>query len=147
MICHLNLSIFRKPQYNLSSPLPLNLFSCEFEDVKWILDQESFSKVISSLQSHWTTSAVKYVIPNFFIYHLVTRKSRKCIKKHVRNNWPQKKDLNPCECHIRTDKYEYSLIKCKGVKIVYEMFLHFMRIRCTLEYLIYNLTKFSGAVC
>lgn len=51
--------IFRKPQYSLASDLPLNLFDCYFENVNWIIEDESFSEVISSLQCVWSTHMIK----------------------------------------------------------------------------------------
>lgn len=55
----MKLSFCRKPQYALSSPLPLNLYSCEFDEMNWKLDQNSFNKVASELQSHWAREKVK----------------------------------------------------------------------------------------
>ncbi|VVC25922.1 Pseudouridine synthase, catalytic domain,Pseudouridine synthase I, TruA,Pseudouridine [Cinara cedri] len=49
----------RKPQYSLSSYLPLNLFDCQFENVNWIIENESLSEVVSSLQCSWATHSIK----------------------------------------------------------------------------------------
>lgn len=50
---------FRKPQYCLANDLPLNLFDCQFENVNWIIEDESISEVISSLQCSWATYMIK----------------------------------------------------------------------------------------
>ncbi|XP_026814272.1 tRNA pseudouridine(38/39) synthase isoform X1 [Rhopalosiphum maidis] len=49
----------RKPQYCLASDLPLNLFDCQFENVNWIIEDESISEVITSLQCSWATHMIK----------------------------------------------------------------------------------------
>jgi len=49
----------RKPQYSLANDLPLNLFDCQFENVNWIIENESLSEVISSLQSSWASHMIK----------------------------------------------------------------------------------------
>lgn len=49
----------RKPQYSLANDLPLNLFDCQFENVSWIVESESLSEVISSLQYSWATHMIK----------------------------------------------------------------------------------------
>jgi len=51
--------ISRKPQYSLASDLPLNLFDCHFDNVNWIIEDESLSEVISSLQCAWATYMIK----------------------------------------------------------------------------------------
>lgn len=50
---------FRKPEYNMASEIPLNLFCCEYEDIKWHYDDESLSQVIDKLNTIWTYSAAK----------------------------------------------------------------------------------------
>lgn len=55
----INVYIFRKPQYSLADDLPLNLFACEFENVNWIIEDESLAEVISSLQCSWATHMIK----------------------------------------------------------------------------------------
>lgn len=54
-----NMYTFRKPQYSLACDLPLNLFDCQFENVNWIVDNESLLEVISSLQCLWATHIIK----------------------------------------------------------------------------------------
>ncbi|XP_050437562.1 tRNA pseudouridine(38/39) synthase [Adelges cooleyi] len=49
----------RKPQYSLASDLPLNLFYCQFENVNWIIDNESVTEVISTLQHNWASHMIK----------------------------------------------------------------------------------------
>lgn len=70
----------RKPQYSLASDLPLNLYDVKYrdfsleggsgdaiedkepvvkEDLTWIYNHESLTKVISDLQKQWSVEAVK----------------------------------------------------------------------------------------
>lgn len=43
----------------MASEVPLNLFSCEYEDIKWIYEKENVKEVIQQLNATWTTTAVK----------------------------------------------------------------------------------------
>ncbi|XP_069703341.1 tRNA pseudouridine(38/39) synthase isoform X2 [Periplaneta americana] len=49
----------RKPQYQLASHLPLNLFHCEFDCSDWVISNEVLLDVIRGLQQEWTTCTVK----------------------------------------------------------------------------------------
>nr|CAG4643292.1 EOG090X083V [Ilyocryptus agilis] len=49
----------RKPQYEMASELPLNLFTCTYPDCEWIYDQQALSFVISDYQALWTEHNVK----------------------------------------------------------------------------------------
>ncbi|KAK2147538.1 hypothetical protein LSH36_548g04006 [Paralvinella palmiformis] len=49
----------RKPQYQMASELPLVLFDCQFEDVDWITDEETYTKLLRGFEREWTKSAVK----------------------------------------------------------------------------------------
>lgn len=51
-----------KPQYNMASEIPLVLYDCVFENIKWIYEPESHSKLIHSLKSHWSTYALNSAI-------------------------------------------------------------------------------------
>lgn len=50
-----------KPQYTMSSELPLCLFECEFpiEKVKWRYDAHELSKCVRHLQEKWLESATR----------------------------------------------------------------------------------------
>jgi len=51
-----------KPQYTMASEIPLNLFSCDYDEnhvKQWIIDHESLKEVIAHLQSLWTINQVK----------------------------------------------------------------------------------------
>ncbi|KAG8037986.1 hypothetical protein G9C98_006311 [Cotesia typhae] len=49
----------RKPQYNLAHELPLNLFYCHYDDVKWFYDEIEVEFVIKNLQEDWTLNTIK----------------------------------------------------------------------------------------
>ncbi|XP_014874493.1 tRNA pseudouridine(38/39) synthase isoform X1 [Poecilia latipinna] len=49
----------RKPQYSMAVDYPLVLYDCHFDGLTWQQEAEEVSHVLSSLQRHWTQSAVK----------------------------------------------------------------------------------------
>uniref|UniRef100_A0A146NPH3 Pseudouridylate synthase 3 n=1 Tax=Fundulus heteroclitus TaxID=8078 RepID=A0A146NPH3_FUNHE len=49
----------RKPQYSMAVDYPLVLYDCHFEGLNWQQETEEVNHVLSSLQRHWTQSAVK----------------------------------------------------------------------------------------
>lgn len=49
----------RRPQYNMASEIPLNLFDCEYEGVEWRVDRESTEYVLKQFQRLWTEHRVK----------------------------------------------------------------------------------------
>ncbi|XP_043957517.1 tRNA pseudouridine(38/39) synthase [Gambusia affinis] len=49
----------RKPQYSMAVDYPLVLHDCHFDGLTWQQEAEEVSHVLSSLQRHWTQSAVK----------------------------------------------------------------------------------------
>ncbi|KAJ8975058.1 hypothetical protein NQ317_005775 [Molorchus minor] len=49
----------RKPEYNMASEIPLNLFSSEYDLKKWHYDEDSLSQVITKLNNIWTHTAIK----------------------------------------------------------------------------------------
>ena len=49
----------RKPQYNLSLSLPLNLFYCEYDNLNWYTDKEELKRVVKDLQEEWTQNSIK----------------------------------------------------------------------------------------
>ena len=57
----------RRPQYNMASELPLVLFDCGFENVKWIYESGCVQSTIKLLQKHWTTHAVRSAIAKALI--------------------------------------------------------------------------------
>ena len=70
----LNLETYpRKPQYNLSHYIPLNLFYCEFNDMNWYTDNEELYKVFKTLQEEWSFVAIKYANLVLFIYFTVLK--------------------------------------------------------------------------
>ncbi|XP_064642012.1 tRNA pseudouridine(38/39) synthase-like [Lineus longissimus] len=52
----------RKPQYTMASELPLILFDCEYEDIKWIYDQENMKSTLVNMQRLWTAETTKATI-------------------------------------------------------------------------------------
>lgn len=51
----------------MANEIPLNLFGCEYDDIKWYHNEESLSQVIEKLNTLWTYSAAKYGFDLFFI--------------------------------------------------------------------------------
>lgn len=49
----------RKPEYNIASEIPLNLYLCEFDSNDWFIDQNALSNVIKKLKSLWMFSSIK----------------------------------------------------------------------------------------
>ncbi|XP_013863108.1 tRNA pseudouridine(38/39) synthase [Austrofundulus limnaeus] len=49
----------RKPQYSMAVDYPLVLYDCHFEGLSWQLEADEVNHVLSSLQQHWTQSAVR----------------------------------------------------------------------------------------
>ncbi|XP_054624947.1 tRNA pseudouridine(38/39) synthase isoform X2 [Dunckerocampus dactyliophorus] len=49
----------RKPQYSMAVDYPLVLYDCHFEGLIWRREAEELNHALSSLQQHWTQSAVK----------------------------------------------------------------------------------------
>ncbi|XP_061611610.1 tRNA pseudouridine(38/39) synthase [Phyllopteryx taeniolatus] len=49
----------RKPQYSMAVDYPLVLYDCQFDGLSWRREAEELSLALSSLQQHWTQSAVK----------------------------------------------------------------------------------------
>ena len=45
----------------MAHEVPLNLFSCEYEldSKEWIIDEDSLTEVMQTLQKEWTMLAVK----------------------------------------------------------------------------------------
>lgn len=50
----------RKPDYNMASEIPLNLYFTDFDfDRDWFIDKNSFNQVLKTLQCSWMYSVVK----------------------------------------------------------------------------------------
>ncbi|XP_061665437.1 tRNA pseudouridine(38/39) synthase [Syngnathoides biaculeatus] len=49
----------RKPQYSMAVDYPLVLYDCQFDGLSWRREAEELSLALTSLQRHWTQSAVK----------------------------------------------------------------------------------------
>ncbi|XP_077406521.1 tRNA pseudouridine(38/39) synthase isoform X2 [Vanacampus margaritifer] len=49
----------RKPQYSMAVYYPLVLYDCHFDGLSWEREAEELSLALSSLQQHWTQSAVE----------------------------------------------------------------------------------------
>ncbi|KAB0799640.1 hypothetical protein PPYR_07520 [Photinus pyralis] len=50
----------RKPDYNMASDIPLNLYDCEYElESNWRYDDNNLTDLIKKLQSFWTFHAIK----------------------------------------------------------------------------------------
>ncbi|XP_034938711.1 tRNA pseudouridine(38/39) synthase [Chelonus insularis] len=79
-----------KPQYNLAHELPLNLFYCHYDDVKWIYDDTETESIIKTLQEDWTLNAIKATM----IEHMIND-----LKSNLRNHCD---DLNcQADCLIQ----------------------------------------------
>ncbi|XP_041829979.1 tRNA pseudouridine(38/39) synthase [Melanotaenia boesemani] len=63
----------RKPQYSMAVDYPLVLYDCHFEGLIWQQDSEEMNHVLSSLQQHWTQSAVRAHLLNGMIQGLEDR--------------------------------------------------------------------------
>lgn len=51
---------FRKPNYNLASEVPLNLYVCDYDiESEWICDNEAIKMVIQQVQAEWATNKIK----------------------------------------------------------------------------------------
>lgn len=62
----------RKPQYSMAVDYPLVLYDCHFEGLSWTQEKEEVNRVLSVLQHHWTTSAVKTHVLHGMIQGLET---------------------------------------------------------------------------
>ncbi|KAM3592151.1 uncharacterized protein V6R79_013818 [Siganus canaliculatus] len=60
----------RKPQYSMAVDYPLVLYDCSFEGLSWKQENEEVNLVLSTLQQHWTQSAVKSHVLNGMIQGL-----------------------------------------------------------------------------
>ncbi|KAF7204295.1 tRNA pseudouridine(38/39) synthase isoform X2 [Nothobranchius furzeri] len=49
----------RKPQYSMAVDYPLVLYNCHFDGLTWQTEADEVNHVLSSLQQHWTQSAVR----------------------------------------------------------------------------------------
>jgi len=52
-------SMPQRPQYSISSEIPLNLFDCQYPGVNWIHDKVAVEFVLKNFQTLWTKHAVK----------------------------------------------------------------------------------------
>ncbi|ENN81864.1 hypothetical protein D910_03046 [Dendroctonus ponderosae] len=60
----------RKPDYNMASEIPLNLFFCQYEDVEWQVSQDSLKCVVEKLQQIWTLAEIQSVMAKDIIKSL-----------------------------------------------------------------------------
>uniref|UniRef100_A0A087XUI6 Pseudouridylate synthase 3 n=1 Tax=Poecilia formosa TaxID=48698 RepID=A0A087XUI6_POEFO len=72
----------RKPQYSMAVDYPLVLYDCHFDGLTWQQEAEEVSHVLSSLQRHWTQSAVKAHVLLGMIRGLEERGEEFCVKNH-----------------------------------------------------------------
>ncbi|KAK5643256.1 hypothetical protein RI129_007101 [Pyrocoelia pectoralis] len=50
----------RKPDYNMASEVPLNLYECEYDiECHWIYDDANLADIIKKLESFWTFQTIK----------------------------------------------------------------------------------------
>ncbi|XP_043217807.1 tRNA pseudouridine(38/39) synthase-like [Amphibalanus amphitrite] len=63
----------RKPQYNMASELPLNLFDVEYDSVRWHCDPVVLRAVAETLQRLWTQSAVRAAMLREMLTELTAR--------------------------------------------------------------------------
>ncbi|KAK4886387.1 hypothetical protein RN001_002658 [Aquatica leii] len=81
----------RKPDYNMASEAPLNLYECQYDlETQWIYDYPSLSNVIYKLQGIWTVEAVKSSMIEHMLHDLQSEKiiqKHKGCKKYCQSNW------------------------------------------------------------
>ncbi|KAL6094934.1 pus3 [Pungitius sinensis] len=63
----------RKPQYSMAVDYPLVLHDCHFEGLSWKQETEEVTHVLSTLQQHWTQSAVRTHVLHGMIQGLEAR--------------------------------------------------------------------------
>nr|CAI5857047.1 unnamed protein product [Callosobruchus analis] len=49
----------RKPEYGMAREIPLNLFHCDYENIKWHYEIDTIRQVLEKLHNYWTFSAIK----------------------------------------------------------------------------------------
>ncbi|XP_012524214.1 tRNA pseudouridine(38/39) synthase isoform X3 [Monomorium pharaonis] len=49
----------QKPQYNMAHHIPLNLWYCDYKDVKWFVDENELLNTIKILQQDWALNTIK----------------------------------------------------------------------------------------
>ncbi|KAL6257389.1 hypothetical protein P5V15_010961 [Pogonomyrmex californicus] len=49
----------QKPQYNMAHQIPLNLWYCDYENVKWFIDENELLNTIKTLQQDWAINTIK----------------------------------------------------------------------------------------
>ncbi|XP_076257439.1 tRNA pseudouridine(38/39) synthase isoform X2 [Rhynchophorus ferrugineus] len=49
----------RKPDYQMANEVPLNLFECDYENVKWNYSQENLTVVSENLRKMWSFMSIK----------------------------------------------------------------------------------------
>ena len=79
------LQITSKPQYCLTSALPLILFDCEYStnDIReWLYDEESISLLIKQLQSVWTQETIKSNMLLTMLENLTEKLSFQVLSQH-----------------------------------------------------------------
>lgn len=52
----------RKPEYNMASEVPLNLFISEYENLQWHMNEENIRTVIENFQKMWTFENIKAIM-------------------------------------------------------------------------------------
>lgn len=56
---YMTFKCLRKPDYGMASEIPLNLFFCEYDNLKWNYEEETLKRVIHKLASIWTITSTK----------------------------------------------------------------------------------------
>ncbi|CAH1159676.1 unnamed protein product [Phaedon cochleariae] len=82
----------RKPEYRMANELPLNLYFCEYDGIKWHYN-DSLNQVIEKLSSLWTTHALKETMLKDMLISLKNDlqtvcsnnedKHEKCLSEHL----------------------------------------------------------------
>ncbi|XP_071555254.1 tRNA pseudouridine(38/39) synthase isoform X1 [Temnothorax nylanderi] len=49
----------QKPQYTMAHQVPLNLWYCDYENVKWFIDEDELLHTIKILQQDWALNTIK----------------------------------------------------------------------------------------
>ncbi|XP_050294650.1 tRNA pseudouridine(38/39) synthase [Anthonomus grandis grandis] len=77
----------RKPEYNMASEVPLNLFFCEYDNVKWYISKENLKSVIETLRQIWTFTSLKNAmikdIINSLTKHQENPNDLKCLTEYL----------------------------------------------------------------
>ncbi|XP_064896677.1 tRNA pseudouridine(38/39) synthase isoform X2 [Columba livia] len=120
----------RKPQYSMAVEFPLVLHDCQFENLRWIYDQDVHEFTVSHLQQLWAAHAVKTHILHDMLHGLdtapVARQSDGEVAPWGESNPPLRAQLSGFVEGVKSRVYKPLLArpKCEGLE---ERIRHFVR--------------------